>query len=614
MRAAEQAASHPRRMKSWNFPLERYVDWWIAPAVLAEGGVRLLRARMIAGMALTGIPIPLVLAITDELFTPVDHQLLPPVVGLLVAPVLFLELLVMKIAGRVHTAGSIGMALATAGIAWSIYVSGGFGSPALIWLLLLPVMGVTIGGARSAILWSGIAVAIVGTFYMGIDQVLLLRPPAPSPPHPSTYLVHIIGMVTLQGFLSFVHVLTTERSYDALGKLTDEARTASRAKSEFLANTSHELRTPMTAILGYTEMLLRNEDLAEDPARRADFLQTIQRNGRHLTQVLNDVLDLSRIEANRLELERQPVSPRELVREIESLFALRMQEKGLALRTDVSSAVPDRVHADPMRLRQVLVNLVGNALKFTTAGEIAIRADAECTGDPSRIWFDVCDTGPGIPAERLQAIFEPFTQVDASTTRTHGGSGLGLTISRRLCRLMGGEIEVTSEPGRGSTFRIHLPIERVTTSPAPSRTCANAAPGTPRIRPGTRVLLVEDGPDNQRLIRLILERAGATVVLAENGALAVDAMQGALQAGTPFDVVLMDMQMPVMDGYEATRQIRGMGYTGPILALTAHAMSDDRARSLTAGCDEYLVKPIQRDELICAVARFTAQAKPLSDD
>jgi CheY-like chemotaxis protein len=230
------------------------------------------------------------------------------------------------------------------------------------------------------------------------------------------------------------------------------------------------------------------------------------------------------------------------------------------------------------------------------------------------MWFEVSDTGPGIPADRIQAIFEPFTQVDTSTTRTHGGSGLGLTISRHLCRLMGGEIEVTSEPGRGSTFRLHLPIERVAMDPAQSCTAAGSADAAPYIRPGIRILLVEDGPDNQRLVRLILERAGAAVALAENGAEGVEAMQAALHTGAPFDLVLMDMQMPVMDGYEATRRIREMGYTGPILALTAHAMSDDRARSLAAGCNEYLVKPIQRDDLIVAVARFTAEAKPLSSE
>jgi PAS domain S-box-containing protein len=410
------------------------------------------------------------------------------------------------------------------------------------------------------------------------------------------------------------HKLCLERSVQELDAARRAAEMATRAKSEFLANMSHEIRTPMTAILGFADMLLNEPGLDRAPPHRVNALQTIQRNGQHLLALINDILDLSKIEAGKMETERVRCSPQEIVAEVASMMQSRAEGKSLSLKVETSGRVPETVLTDALRLRQVLVNLVGNAIKFTDAGEVRITTGLVSGSEGPRLQFDVADTGIGMSEEQTARLFQPFTQVDSSSTRRFGGTGLGLTISKRLVEALGGTIEVQSASGRGSTFRVTIdpgPLDDVSLVGGPDRTVpatvAVKAPAHDSLITGVRVLLAEDGEDNQRLFSFLLTRAGATVTAVENGQLAVEAALAACQSGQPFDVILMDMQMPVMDGYTATRQLRGQGYTRPILALTAHALSEDRAKCINAGCDDYVRKPIDRQQLLSAVSEWAAR-------
>jgi PAS domain S-box-containing protein len=404
-----------------------------------------------------------------------------------------------------------------------------------------------------------------------------------------------------------------ERRAAELVEARNAAVGAVRAKSEFLANMSHEIRTPLTAILGYAELLsdarLRRED-------RAQYLDTVRRNGAYLLTLVNDVLDLSKIDAGKMMVEHVPSSPAELLREVETLMRPRVEAKGLELAVAWQGNIPGLVMTDPTRIRQILVNLVSNAIKFTEIGRIGIELQAESTRPGHCLLrFSVSDTGVGITPEVRQRLFEPFVQADASTTRRFGGTGLGLAICSRLAAAIGGEISVESERWKGSTFRVSFEATRVSsTSMAtamPRRASLSRtrdARSLPRLR--GRILLAEDAPDSQRLLSYYLRKAGADVVVAENGKVACERSMAALQAGQPFDVVLMDMQMPAMDGYEASRSLRRLGYRGPIIALTAHAMEGDRERCLAAGCTDYVVKPVDRDTLLRCVRDHLGGTRP----
>jgi PAS domain S-box-containing protein len=413
---------------------------------------------------------------------------------------------------------------------------------------------------------------------------------------------------------------------DKLHMAKDAAEAATRAKSEFLANMSHEIRTPMTAILGYADLML-DENVGR--ATR-EHVAVIKRNGQHLLKVIGDILDLSKIEAGKMQIELTRCSPVQVVAGVVSLMRPQAAAKQLNLRTNLAGPLPETIFTDPLRLRQVLVNLVGNAIKFTDYGEVCItlRLSKGTTPDqpsvgaredrdsppaiPPRLCFDVADTGIGMDEEQIAKLFKPFSQVDNSLTRKFGGTGLGLCISKRLAEAMGGNIEVRSEPGKGSIFGMMIdpgPLDGIRMIRdaqeallADQPTTAAATPD--KIELHGRVLLVEDGPDNQRLIGILLRKSGADVVAVENGQLAVETVLAAHKAGDPFDVILMDMQMPVLDGYEATRQLREWGYAGPIVALTAHAMAEDCQKCLDAGCDDYATKPIDRQKLLTTVVRW----------
>lgn len=410
--------------------------------------------------------------------------------------------------------------------------------------------------------------------------------------------------------------------YRALAEAKARADAANVSKSEFLANMSHEIRTPMTAILGYADLLL---DPEQSPRERIECVQTIRRNGQHLLTVINDILDISKIEAGRMTIERIECSPAQIVIHVASLMRQRAIEKNLVFGVECVGGIPRTIRSDPTRLRQILMNLVSNAIKFTESGGVRIvvkLADSAGTANP-RLRFEVIDTGVGLTPEQQARLFQPFAQADASTTRRFGGTGLGLAISQRLARMLGGEITVESAPGSGSSFFLTIetgPLDGVemvenlqelqVNEPLPT-----AAPPPARQLRG-RILLAEDGPDNQRLIAYHLRKAGAEVAVAENGAVACEKALEAVAAGTPFDLVFMDMQMPVLDGYAATTRLRTEGYTGPIVALTAHAMAGDREKCLRAGCDDFLTKPISRDGLLEIAAQYInrKQEKPMPTD
>jgi PAS domain S-box-containing protein len=382
------------------------------------------------------------------------------------------------------------------------------------------------------------------------------------------------------------------------------ADAANRAKSDFLAHLSHEIRTPMTAILGFADVLA--EEARSGPALSAwlDHLLTIRRNGEHLLGLVNDVLDMSKIEAGRMTVERIACSPMGVARDVVAMLGERAGAKGLALRLEAGEDVPALILTDPLRLRQILTNLVGNAVKFTERGSVTVRI---CRDD-DHLAFEVIDTGIGLTSEQLTRLFLPFEQADATTARRFGGTGLGLAISSKLAELLGGGVEAYSTPGEGSRFvlTIKAPVAAAA-SPVEAEAggAVGASPGG--SLGGSRILLAEDGPDNQRLISFHLRRAGAAVEIVGDGRAALDRALAADRSGDPYDVVLMDVQMPEMDGLAATRALRQAGYRGAILALTASAMSGDRERCLEAGCDDYAAKPIDRDALLAACGRWSRE-------
>jgi PAS domain S-box-containing protein len=404
-----------------------------------------------------------------------------------------------------------------------------------------------------------------------------------------------------------------EEANSALREAMLHAEQTTRIKTEFLANVSHEIRTPMTAILGFTEILLEEARRNAAPAATVDALRTIQRNGDYLLALLNDILDLSKIESGRLEVERVTFSPVAVVREVERLMRVRAEAKAIGFHIEFDGSLPAHVEGDPTRVRQILINLVGTAIKFTEIGEVRLRVRLLDEPAPARLHFEVVDTGIGITEAERSKLFRPFGQADSSTTRRYGGTGLGLTISKRLTDLLDGSIDVESEPGRGTLFRVEIPagnlegVARIAAAQAQSAGAGAAADEDTRFS-GT-VLLVEDGPDNQRLIQLLLGRVGLSVVTVDNGQQAVERVHEARAAGERFSLVLMDMQMPVMDGYTATRILRRHGFDAPIVALTAHAMDTERARCLSAGCDDFATKPIDRAKFYALLRRHLGAPK-----
>jgi PAS domain S-box-containing protein len=383
----------------------------------------------------------------------------------------------------------------------------------------------------------------------------------------------------------------------------DEAESANRAKSDFLANMSHEIRTPMNAILGFTELLRRGYHRSDEEMRK--HLNTIHSSGKHLLELINDILDLAKVEAGKLEVERIPCAPQSVVREVVEVLNVRAQEKGTYLRFECATPIPEQIESDPVRLRQIVTNLVGNAIKFTEKGGVTVLLALRDEGAGPRLAIDVVDTGIGIPPNKLDSVFDPFTQAESSTTRKYGGTGLGLTISRRFARALGGDITVSSEIGKGSVFMVRVdpgPLAGVRMLSPQEALAATAhvaaADGEAWVFTRGRVLVVDDGNENRELVRLVLEEAGLEVEEAENGKVGAEkALTGS------FDVVLMDVQMPVMDGATATKLLRSRSFGKPIYALTANAMKGFEAELNDAGFTGHMTKPVDIDLLLGELAK-----------
>ncbi|TVO53273.1 hybrid sensor histidine kinase/response regulator [Denitromonas halophila] len=405
--------------------------------------------------------------------------------------------------------------------------------------------------------------------------------------------------------ISLDDITSIEQNSIELEKAKDAADSANRAKSDFLANMSHEIRTPMNAILGFTEILRRG--YSRDGADAARHLATIHSSGTHLLALINDILDLSKVEAGRMEVEAIDCQPYALAHQVIQAIGVRAKEKNLQLDLVVDGRIPETIQSDPARLRQILTNLIGNALKFTEHGGVTVTLALDTRNDPAALRIDVHDTGIGIAQNKVDQVFDPFVQADSSVNRRFGGTGLGLAISRRLARAMGGDVTATSVPGEGSTFSIALTtgslegVRLLDDAALQASVAVSADVETARwiLPKNARILVVDDGAENRELVATVLGEFGLTLDEAENGQIAVDMAQA-----KTYDLILMDMQMPVMDGYTATRTLREAGLTTPIVALTANAMQGYEQEVIAAGCTAYLTKPVDIDALLATVAHI----------
>lgn len=403
----------------------------------------------------------------------------------------------------------------------------------------------------------------------------------------------------VRGIVSLFNDISAHKEIqEQLKQAKEAAEAANEAKSAFLANMSHEIRTPLGAVLGFSE-LIATEKLTT--AEKTSYIEAIHRNGDLLSRIINDILDLSKVEVGKLQVERRAISLHELISDVSTILSLHAKKKNLQLHFKTDPGVPDTIEADPFRLRQILLNVIGNAIKFTKMGRIEVLVSFH----QQKLHFVVQDTGLGISAQQAQHLFQPFSQADASTKRKFGGTGLGLVLSRRLAQLMGGDVQlVESILEQGSTFEI-------TVDSGPSISEQVVVPASYQSSllkkvdlKGLRILLAEDAPDNQVLISRILKFTGASVEVANNGAEAIKKTQS-----HDYDVILMDLQMPVMDGYEAVQRLRQGGYEKPVVALTAHALKQERDRCLASGFDDHLSKPIDRKALIQALNRYQNLSK-----
>ena len=405
------------------------------------------------------------------------------------------------------------------------------------------------------------------------------------------------------------------RTEEELTKARESADLANRAKSQFIANMSHEMRTPLAAILGYAEMMY---DSRQTVSERLNCIGRIRQNVKELTDLTDDILDLSKVEAGKTELRPITFSLLPELGEIFSQLESQAWKKRLSFDLAFEGPIPETISTDPSRFRQVLANIIGNAVKFTERGGVSVvtKLSPESTDSPARLCFVISDTGCGMLPSQVDFLFQPFVQGDGSLTRTHGGSGLGLALSRRLATSLGGDVILTrTQPDRGSTFTVSIdpgPLSGVKLLQGVTREDLNvrhtAQPSNLQHKlEGMRVLLVEDAPDIQILVSHFLRRSGAHVDVADDGYVGIKKAKSG-----KYDLVLMDIQMPVLNGYEATAQLQREGFKSPIVALTAHAMKGVREKCLEAGCDDYLTKPINASALLDLITRYYQKSKTLT--
>jgi signal transduction histidine kinase len=448
----------------------------------------------------------------------------------------------------------------------------------------VPILFVTAGAIDSRHTFRGYEAGAVDFLYKPLDPRIVRSK------------VNVFLQLDRQKRLLNLQLEEVNRARSELKQAKEAAEEASRSKSAFLANMSHEIRTPLGAILGFAE-LLRGKNVSQEQGER--YLDIIMKNGHILARLIDDILDLAKVEAGRLEVEHLRFSLRDLMNDVVSLLKVRAEEKCLSLTLKISPGTPEEVESDPLRLRQVLVNIIGNAIKFTERGGVTVSVDCEKKELGYCLHFRVNDTGPGITEQQRDRLFQPFSQADNSTTRKFGGTGLGLMLSRRLAEALGGDVSLeVSKPGEGATFVISVGTPFVGFEPRVKDAPKKGAATEERLE-GLRVLIVEDSQDNQALVKQFLSGRGAKVEFAANGR---EGVEKALHSS--FDLVLMDIQMPVLDGYQATRELRERGFQRPIVALSAHAMKEDREKSFAAGCNEHLVKPIDPARLIETVAQL----------
>ncbi len=581
----------------------RALDYFL-PQALRDDPESERRGRIVVGMSL-GFGSVFSIGLLLRLAVAVPGGGLP--FGIANILIFFLAPLVLRATGRPEiTAGLMVFSLCF-GMSFVAYQEGGLRSPVLVILPVLPLLATfTINRGAGALTALVVALSFAAAAVAVWHGFLPVSPFPYSAPQEAVLRAITSSLTAIAvALLAWIYEARRVQAATRLRAARDAAETANRAKSCFLANMSHEIRTPMTGILGVAELLGEHEMSPE----ACDYLATISSSAENLKRIIDDTLDFSKIEVGELVLEETDFSLRTTVREVIDLLRPLAEAKKIELRTSIATELGDRRSGDPPRLRQVLINLVGNAIKFTEQGWVELRIEPGSGPGGSgqaNVFFFVRDTGIGIAPEAMGRLFTPFYQADNSLTRRFGGTGLGLAISRRLAELMAGSIEVESSPGKGSSFVFSVRLPRATGTPdvpagPPSAPASEHRPADPKAR-NQRILLVEDEPVSQMVAEAHLKQLGFEVDLADNGQ---DALV-AIESGD-YALILMDCQMPVLDGYETTRRLRRRerGHL-PVIGFTAHAMRGDREKCLAAGMDDYLTKPFRRRDLSAAVHRWAS--------